>query len=189
MKSPFCGILRPTLNDNLGHIRNGNGISIVYAHFTLSHICAIRSSMKEKNLLDSLKKFAPNEIGRMVTFAFNKGEGEEYIQTWDFPKDGFVGNQLGAELVLQARLIGCIEFTAIVRTFLSIKTLEKMPNGKEIWIPRKEVCIAWFSKKGQVYFNSDQCLKNCCTDLETGKAVPPEASVSYIGWKFFEEEI
>ena len=67
----------------------------------------------------------------------------------------------------------------IIRQFLTIKVECVMPNGKKMWIPRKNVYGISIVDGEWFGIPESALIDACCTDNVTGKRLPIEPHVSY----------
>lgn len=102
-------------------------------------------------------------------------------QAYDIKANGYIGYapfhryQFEAQLVEAFRAGGGI----IIRQFLAIKVEQVMPNGKKMWIPRKNVYGISIVNGEWFGIPKPDLIDACCTDNVTGERLPIEPNVTY----------
>jgi hypothetical protein len=109
-------------------------------------------------------------------------------QTFDVSEKGVFGyhrshKQLFEKLLQQAITGGG---GLVIRQFLPLKVERTTPEGKKIWIPRKNIYGIALGNGAYMPLSASQIRSACCTDAETGKPLPPENDVSYLAFPSIE---
>lgn len=127
-----------------------------------------------RNLIELILKIPGAKILTLAT-----GDQEPFVI--DVSEDGVFGYDKGHKLLFKVKLASAIENGGglIIRQFLTIKVERKMPNGKKLWIPRKNIYgISLGSGSWRPLSTSEVKLAHCI-DHKTGKPIPPEPDVSF----------
>jgi hypothetical protein len=75
----------------------------------------------------------------------------------------------------------------IVRQFLSLKVERLMPNGKRIWVPKKNVYGVMMGNGTWQALSAQSVQHASCVDATTGKPLPPEDDVTYLKFPVWTE--
>ena len=67
----------------------------------------------------------------------------------------------------------------IIRQLLPIKTQRDMPDGRQVWIPRKRIYGISIARGDWMPLSCEEMRWAHCIDCETGKPIAPEQDVSF----------
>jgi len=129
--------------------------------------------------MDKLIKSIVKIPGEKIVTLIVQEESEPFVI--DVSADGKFGYHESHELLFRAKLVSAFSSSGgmIIRQFLPVKVQRKMPDGKKVWIPRKKI-YGVFIGKGKWYpLSKEEVRRACCTNVETGKPIPPEPDVSF----------
>lgn len=132
-------------------------------------------------LLQSVLKLPGNKIVTLVV------QGREPFVI-DIGQNGDVGYEKGHELVSMAKLVTAFRGAGalMIRQFLPLRVQRVVPNGKTLWIPRKNVYgIRILGDKWEP-LSGDEVRLMHTTDADTGQALPPEDDVRYADFPYLQ---
>ena len=127
-----------------------------------------------KGLMESILKIPGKKILTLAT---------EHLEPFviDVSEDGVLGYEEGHDLLFKAKLFSAFRSVGglTVRQFLSIKVEEEMPNGKKLWIPRKNIYGVRIAYGDWTPLSKLEIRSAYCTDYSTGKPITPGKDVSF----------
>lgn len=132
--------------------------------------------MKDKinNLIEAILKIPGSKI---VTLAIN---GDDFFEL-DISDNNEFGYIPEHKLLFKAKLINALQNGGgmIIRQFLSVRTKRKMKNGKEMWIPEKNLYGAILGNNDWTGMDIQSLKRACETDATTGLPLDHEVSTHY----------
>lgn len=98
----------------------------------------------------------------------------------DISNDNEIGYAAEHKYLFQAKLAKALRYSGgmIIRQFLSLRVKRKMPNGKELWIPEKNIYGVVLGN-GRWFGMDIPNLKLACETDASGKPIPQEVGVHY----------
>jgi hypothetical protein len=102
----------------------------------------------------------------------------------DIDLQGVCGYGPGDEPLFRAQLARALHEGGglMSRQFLPVKVQRRMPNGKRLWVPEKNL-YGVFLGSGTVHALSAEAVRDAaCTDATTGAPLEPEDGVHYKTW-------
>jgi hypothetical protein len=99
----------------------------------------------------------------------------------DVSEEGVFGYEEGHESLFRAKLFSALNSAAglIVRQFLPIKVEREMPDGRRLWIPRKNIYGIQIASGKWTPLPKSEVESACGTDCRTENPIPLEEDVSF----------
>ena len=129
---------------------------------------------KIKDLIEEILKISGPKI---VTLTLNNDD----IFELDISENNEFGYAPEHKLFFKAKIANALKSggALIIRQFLSIRTKRKVTNGKEMWIPEKNLYGAILGNNNWLGIDSESLKKAYETDATTGQLIPHEVSTHY----------
>jgi hypothetical protein len=99
----------------------------------------------------------------------------------DIQSAGRMGYEEGHEALFKAKLVHALIDGGglVVRQLLGVKVQRRMPNGKVLWIPKKNLYGFKLGGGGFQPLSREEMRRAHCTDHKTGKVLEPEPDVIF----------
>jgi hypothetical protein len=99
----------------------------------------------------------------------------------DIGADGNIGYEDFHKSLFDAKLLTAFSCSGgvIIRQFLALKVERVMPNGKKMWIPRKNIYGVMIGNGGWKGLTENEVKNAHCTNAETGEPLTPEENVAF----------
>jgi hypothetical protein len=129
-----------------------------------------------EDLLAQIKRLPGSKI---VTLAQDTGVFEI-----DIDPQSVCGYEHGHELLFRAKLVRALHEGGglMICQFLPVKVQRRMPNGKLMWVPEKNLYGLYLGDGAVHPLRAEAVRDASCTDATTGAALEPEEGVHYCTW-------
>jgi hypothetical protein len=99
----------------------------------------------------------------------------------DIRNNGRFGYEIHHKAMFLAKILTALGMGGgmMIREFSTLKYQRKMPNGKILWLPEKNLYGVCMTKGAWFGLNKEQVQQGCETDCITGEYLPREEGVHY----------
>lgn len=99
----------------------------------------------------------------------------------DVSETGEFGYEMGVKALFMAKLHSALAEggVLVIRHFLPMKVERKMPNGKILWIPKKNIYMVALGQMRWLVLPKEDVEWACTTDNSTKASIAPEPDVYY----------
>ena len=125
-------------------------------------------------LFDIISKIPGDKI---ITLASSDSE----IFEIEINKNQSIGCSLAHKAQFFSKLHRALDIGAgmIIREVLSLKTKQKMPTGKELWIPEKNIYGVFLGNQTWIGLSAEEVAQSYGAESQTGKSISCEENLHY----------